>query len=86
MSLISLMAFNADHEQYTPAGFGTSDSYSPDALMAAAAYVQREYGVTGYRIEPRGASLLGGGLFCVHHSDGSTFLVQADRFGNANTV
>ncbi len=54
---------------------------SPDAMIAAAAHVEREYGY-GYRIGIVASGLLGGGLFQVRASDGSEFELLSDRYGN----
>lgn len=61
-------------------------SYNPETLIAVAAYVQREYGYSGYRIQPNRDTILGNGEFIVTHTDGSEFRVNADRDGNAYTV
>jgi hypothetical protein len=54
---------------------------SPDAMIAAAAHVEREYG-SGYRIGVVASGWLGGGLFQVRASDGSEFELVSDRYGN----
>ena len=58
---------------------------SPDAMIAAAAHVEREYGY-GYRIGLASADFSGGGLFCVTASDGARFRLYADRYGNVVRV
>ena len=58
----------------------------PDVLITAAAYVQREYGYTGYRLGVYAASWTGrSGIFEVKATDGSRFYVHADEYGNART-
>ena len=58
---------------------------SPDALIAAGGYVNREYGPTGYRFE---AIECFGPVtaFRVRCSDGGRFFVIADRWGNCESV
>jgi hypothetical protein len=53
---------------------------SPDAMIAAAAHVEREYGY-GYRIGIKASNWLTG-VFEVHASDGSEFELISDRYGN----
>lgn len=54
---------------------------TPDAMMAAAAHVEREYGY-GYTIAVAGHGWTGAGQFEVRHFDGSEFELYADRYGN----
>lgn len=57
----------------------------PECFAAAARYVQREYGDTGYRMALEGC----GGHFAafrVRHADGSEFRVLSDAYGNAWTL
>lgn len=65
--------------------FGRNDdarlTASCDALSAVAGHVSREYGDYGYRIG-QVANAGGGGIFSVRCSDGSTFYLAADRYGN----
>lgn len=53
----------------------------PDAMSAAAAYVDCEYGPYGYRL---GVALETGActVFDVRHFDGSCFNIVADKWGN----
>lgn len=62
-----------------------NDWVSPEAMIAAAAHVDREYGY-GYRIGIVTSNYTGGGLFCVRASDGSRFRVFADRYGNVERI
>lgn len=59
---------------------------SPDAMMAAAGHVSREYGYTGYRIGLVRYAQSSGGVFRVSHADGSTFYLVADRYENVARV
>ena len=58
---------------------------APDALSAAAHFVDREYGSYGYRI---GIAMSSGAVtaFEVAHFDGSRFNVLVDKWGNARTA
>lgn len=57
----------------------------PAAIAAAAHYVEREYGETGYAMAwEYGAT--GSVVFRVRHFDGSEFRVMADRYENAFTL
>lgn len=58
---------------------------SPDAMGAAASYVQREYGYSGYAIGIESGGY-GGGIFRVRCSDGGEFHLVADRWGNVTDV
>jgi hypothetical protein len=58
---------------------------SPDAMIAAAAHVEREYGY-GYRIGLAAIDWRGGGIFAVRASDGARFSLYADRYGNVERV
>lgn len=58
---------------------------SPDAMGAAASYVQREYGYSGYRIGLETGGYVGG-VFRVRCSDGGEFHLVADRWGNVTDV
>lgn len=58
----------------------------PDAMIAAAAHVEREYGSTGYLIGTEEGLNSGGGIFLVSHSDGSEFRLIADRYGNVDLL
>lgn len=54
----------------------------PAAIAAAARFVEREYGATGYAMTMEyGAT--GYVVFRVRHFDGSEFRVMADRYENA---
>lgn len=66
----------------SPSGYG----FDPESLMSAAGHVMRDYGITGYRIRPIFATLGGGGLFEVCHSDGSLFRLYVDRWGNVRRI
>jgi len=57
---------------------------SPDAMVAAASHVNREYGATGYSIAVIGHGWLGSGQFLVRASDGSEFELHSDRYGNVS--
>lgn len=59
-------------------------SCKPDAMIAAAGHVEREYGY-GYMIG-LDTGVAGGGLFTVRHFDGSEFRLHADRWGNVARV
>lgn len=62
----------------------TGPMADPEALGAVCAYVQREYGLTGYHIGIEG---MGRFVCCiVRHSDGSEFRLLADRWGNVENV
>ncbi len=54
---------------------------SPDAMSAAASYVGREYGYSGYRI-----GIESDGLFRVRCSDGGEFHLVSDHWGNVTDV
>ena len=54
---------------------------SPDALIGVAMHVEHEYGMSGYSIGIVDAVMLSG-FFQVNHSDGSSFELVADRYGN----
>lgn len=55
-------------------------SVSTDAMIAAAAHVEREYG-SGYSIGIVDSVMLNG-FFQVRHFDGSEFELVSDRWGN----
>lgn len=56
---------------------------APEALVAAATLVQREWGITGYRVAAIGSTTWTGAvLMQVRASDGSEFWVGATRYGN----
>lgn len=57
----------------------------PDAMIAAAAHVEREYGY-GYRIGTEEGLYSGAGIFLVRHSDGSEFRLIADQWGNVDRL
>lgn len=61
------------------------DSFKPGTLSTIAAYVDSEYGSSGYRIMPLAAGRHVAS-FQVMHSDGSRFEVMADEWGNAETL
>ncbi len=64
------------------------DSYelvTCDCMGAAAGYVSREYGDYGYRLGIVRAGSAGG-IFTVHHSDGSQFYIVSDRYGNVERM
>jgi len=54
---------------------------APDAMIAAASHVSREYGYTGYSIAVIGHGWLGSGQFEVRASDGSQFELHSDQYG-----
>ena len=58
---------------------------SPDAMRAAASYLEREYGYSGYSIGLESGGY-GGGIFRVRCSDGGEFHLVADRWGNVTDV
>lgn len=67
--------------------FVTAPAMRPAVLITAAAYVDREYGTTGYRMAPAAASWTArSGIFEVRASDGSTFYVHADEYGNVRST
>ncbi len=55
---------------------------NPDAMMAAASLVQREWGHAGYALAVADGNRLVT-IFEVSHFDGSRFNVAADKWGNA---
>lgn len=73
--------FVAENAEELRAGREPSSMVAPDALVAAAAHVEREYGY-GYRIGIVSASWTGAGLFQVCAGDGSRFRLYVDRYGN----
>jgi hypothetical protein len=81
-----IAAFVAEHAQDLNAGTGASHMVKPDAMMAAAAHVERDYGHSGYSLGIISSSWTGSGLFEVSHSDGSRFRLYADRWGNVARV
>jgi hypothetical protein len=58
---------------------------SPDAMIAAAAHVEREYGY-GYRIGCESGMYSGAGIFLVSCSDGGEFRLCADKWGNVDRI
>lgn len=58
---------------------------SCEALSAVAGYVRREYGELGYRIG-QVANAGSGGVFSVRTSDGSTFFLAVDGWGNVEPL
>ncbi len=60
----------------------TGPFVNPDAMMAAASLVQREWGHTGYMLAVADGNRLVT-IFEVSHYDGSRFNVAADKWGNA---
>lgn len=69
--------------------FGRNDdarlTASCEALSAVASHVSREYGECGYSIG-QVANAAGGGVFSVRCSDGSTFYLAVDRYGNVARI
>lgn len=63
----------------------TPELISPDAMGAAAAHVEREYGY-GYALGVEYGSRLGQSVFLVCHFDGSEFRLIADRYGNVDRL
>ena len=57
-------------------------SISPDQLSAAGSYISHEWGDYGYRIEAIESPTHAVSLFHVCASDGSRFIVAADKWGN----
>ena len=53
-----------------------------EQVMAAASYIQREWGDYGYRIEAVESPTRAVSLFHVVASDGGRFIVAADKWGN----
>ena len=53
-----------------------------EQVMAAASYIQREWGDYGYRIEAVESPTHAVSLFHVRASDGARFIVAADKWGN----
>ena len=53
-----------------------------EQVMAAASYIQREWGDYGYRIETVESPTHAVSLFHVRASDGARFIVAADKWGN----
>lgn len=58
-------------------------SITTDQLTAAGAFIAREWGDYGYRIEGIESPTARVSLFYVRYRDGSRFVVAADQFGNA---
>jgi hypothetical protein len=67
------------------AGTPAAGDVDPEVLVTAGSYVQREFGLTGYRVCVI-AGLAEGALFGVHANDGSGLRVWVDRFGNVERV
>jgi hypothetical protein len=59
---------------------------SPDQLASAASFIAREWGDYGYRIEGIESPTHAVSLFHVACSDGSRFIVAADRYGNCHDI
>jgi hypothetical protein len=59
---------------------------SPDAMGAAAAFLSREWGQSGYRLSCRGCIAPRVALFDCVHSDGSRFRIVADSWGNTHAL
>ena len=57
-------------------------SISPDQMSAAGSYIAHEWGDYGYRIEAIESPTHAVSLFHVCASDGSRFIVAADKWGN----
>lgn len=57
------------------------DTATVDAVYAVVGYLAREWGEHGYRLSVEG-SRSGGAIAHVVHSDGSRFVILADRWGN----
>lgn len=55
---------------------------TPDQLISAGSYINREWGYDGYVIENIESSTRLVTMFHVRHSDGSRFVVLVDRWGN----
>lgn len=64
----------------------TAHMVAPDAMIAAAAHVEREYGVSGYQIGLAWSDWSGAGCFDVRASDGARFRLYVDRYGNVTRV
>lgn len=59
---------------------------NPEQLHAAASHIERNYGHYGYAVEIIESPTAMVSLFHVVHSDGSRFIVAADRYGNTRDV
>ena len=59
---------------------------TPDQMSAAASYIAREWGDYGYRITNIESPTYLVSAFYVRHSDGSEFVILADRWGNCREV
>jgi hypothetical protein len=57
-------------------------SITPDQMAAAGSYIARSWGDFGYSIEKIESPTNRVSLFHVVASDGSRFIVAADRYGN----
>lgn len=57
-------------------------SLTCDQMSAAAAYLSRNWGDCGYRIEAIEQATYAVALFRVVHADGSRFTIAADKWGN----
>ena len=57
-------------------------SITVDQLASVAGYIAREWGDYGYTIEGIESPTHAVSLFHVRHSDGSRFIVAADKWGN----
>jgi hypothetical protein len=61
-------------------------SISPDQLSAVGSYISRNWGDYGYRIEQVESPTSRVSLFHVAYSDGSRFIVAADKWGNCKDI
>jgi hypothetical protein len=77
--------FVSAHAAELQTGRSPAHMVKPDAMGAAASYVEREYGY-GYSLGIVSSSWTGCGLFEVCSSDGSRFRIYADRYGNVARV
>jgi len=83
--LSEVQAFANAHADQLNATPEPAHMVSPDAMIAVAAHVEREYGY-GYRIGVASSSWAGHGTFQVRASDGSRFRLFVDRYGNVARV
>lgn len=72
-------------ELATDVGERRPEMVAPDAMMAAAGYVQDQYGYSGYRIGLVFGDR-GRGVFEVRCSDGGSFHLVSDQYGNVTDV
>ena len=61
-------------------------SITPDQMAAAGSYIARNWGDCGYRVEQAESPTHRVSLFHVVASDGSRFIVAADKWGNCHDV